>query len=249
MPDLLRLALGPVLLVQGKRLVRTIPPMPEPAGDRRGTVGTGPPLRLLVIGDSSGAGVGVETQDEALLGHTVSRLADRFEVTYRLEARTGSTIPRTLRHLRNQDPEPFDVALLAIGLNDVIAGRELDPWLAAYRDLAAEVRERFSVRHVVSSGMPPIGEFPAVPNPLRWYLGRTARRFDRALALWVEAQPDSTRIDFETVPGDPLHGIPMAEIMAADGFHPGAPIYAEWGRRAALAIEVVVHEEVVHEEA
>ena len=236
MPDLVRLALGPVLLAQGKRLFRTILPMPEPDGDRRGTVGDGPPLRLLVVGDSSGAGVGAATQDEALLGRTVARLAESRRVTFRLEARHGSTIPRTLRYIRKQKPEAFDVALVAIGINDITAGRELGPWLASYRDLVDELRQRFRVARVVVSGLPPIGEFPAIPNPLRWHLGRTARRYDAALKAWAGTQPDLRSIDFETEPGDPLHGVSMVEIMAPDGFHPGPRIYDEWGRRAAGAI-------------
>ena len=236
MPDLVRLALGPVLLWQGKRLYATIPKLPEPPGDRRGTAGSGPPLRLLVVGDSSGAGVGAETQDEALLGQTVSRLAERYGVTYRLEARTGSTIPRTLRHLRRQPPEAFDVALFGIGLNDVLAGRERAPWLESYAALADEVRERFGVRHIVASGLPPIGRFPALPQPLRWYVGRTARRHDAALEAWAATQRDVTYFDFHVEPGDPLHGVAMEEIMASDGFHPGPQIYDEWGRRAARAI-------------
>ncbi|MEM1056299.1 MAG: SGNH/GDSL hydrolase family protein [Bacteroidota bacterium] len=236
MPDPLRYILGPVLLAQGKRVVRNIPMLPEPEGDRRGTVGEGPSLRLLVVGDSSGAGVGAETQDDALLGQTVARLAEKHEVTFRLEARTGSTLPRTLRHLRRQDPEPFDMALFGIGLNDVIAGRALGPWLESYNALADEVREHFGVRHIVSSGLPPIGEFPALPNPLRWFLGRTARRFDAALRDWASREPDVSFIDFETEPGDPLHGVPVPELMASDGFHPGPRIYDEWGRRAAHAL-------------
>lgn len=236
MTDPIRIALAPVLLWQGRRLFQTIPRLPEPEGDRRGARGEGPDLRLLVVGDSSGAGVGVETQAEALLGRTVARLAERFRVTYRLEARHGSTIPRTLRHLRKQDPEPFDVALMGIGLNDVIAGRALGPWLQSYADLADDLRQRFGVGHFVVSGLPPIGAFPAVPQPLRWVLGRTAHRHDRALREWAETQSDATFIDFETAPGDPLHGVPMREVMATDGFHPGPRIYDEWGRRAAVAI-------------
>ncbi|MGB3543627.1 SGNH/GDSL hydrolase family protein [Rubrivirga sp.] len=236
MPDALRILLGPVLAVQGKRLYQRIPRMPEPSGDRRGEVGTGPELRLLVVGDSSGAGVGVGTQDEALLGQTVARLAEDRRVTFRLEARHGSTIPRTLQHLRKQEPEPFDDALVALGINDITAGRPLDKWLASYRELVEELRERFSVQRVIVSGLPPIGEFPAIPNPLQWYLGRTARRYDAALKAWADTESDIVYIDFETVPGDPLHDVPMAEVMASDGFHPGPKIYDEWGRRAAVAL-------------
>ena len=236
MADLLRTLLGPVLLVQGKRLFTTIPTLPEPPGERVGTRGIGSPVRVLIVGDSSGAGVGVETQDEALLGQTVSYLAASREVTFRLEARHGSTLPRTLRHLRTLPPEAFDVAVTAIGVNDITAGREIGPWMKSYRALVAELRERFGVQHVVASGLPPVGEFPAIPNPLRWYLGRTARRYDAALKAWAETQSDVTYIDFETAPGDPLHGVPMVEIMSHDGFHPGPPIYAEWGRRVAAKI-------------
>ena len=236
MPDLLRTLLAPVLLVQGARLFKTIPRLPEPSGDREGSRGTGTPLRLLVVGDSSGAGVGVATQDEALLGQTVRRLAERREVRFRLVARHGSTLPRTLSHLRKQKPAPFDVALVALGLNDIIEGRDQRAWMGAYHDLVALLRERFGVRHVVASGLPPVGAFPAVPNPLRWVLGRQARRYDEMLKAWADGEPGVTYIDFETVPGDPLHGVPMPAVMADDGFHPGPRIYAEWGRRAAGAV-------------
>ncbi|MEL6615308.1 MAG: SGNH/GDSL hydrolase family protein [Bacteroidota bacterium] len=237
MADPLRVLLGPILLAQGKRLFKTIPRLPEPPGDRAGTRGSGPPLRVLIVGDSSGAGVGAETQEEALLGQTIGPLAADREVTFRLEARHGSTLPRTLRHLRRQAPEAFDVAVTAIGINDITAGREIGPWMESYRALVDELRQRFGVAHVVASGLPPIGQFPAIPNPLRWYLGRTARRYDAALKAWAETQPDVSYIDFETTPGDPLHGVPMVEIMSHDGFHPGPPIYHEWGRRAAAAIQ------------
>lgn len=236
MPDLVRLLLGPVLLWQGKRLYRTIPKLPEPPGDRSGTIGSGPPLRLLIVGDSSGAGVGARTQQEALSGRTLSRLAEHHTVTYRLEARTGSTIPRTHRHLQKQASEPYGVALFAIGLNDILAGREAREWMASYVELAATVRERFSVDRIVASGLPPIGQFPALPQPLRWAIGRIARRYDQALEAWVHTMPHITYFDFRVQPGDPLYGIPMADIMASDGFHPGPQIYDEWGRRAAEAI-------------
>ncbi len=236
MADLVRTLLGPILLMQGKRLFKTIPKLPEPPGDRTGTRGSGPPLRVLIVGDSSGAGVGAETQEEALLGQTVGPLAETRTVTFRLEARHGSTLPRTLRHLRQQPPEAFDVAVTAIGINDITAGREIEPWMASYRALVAELRERFGVAHIVASGLPPIGRFPAIPNPLHWYLGRTARRYDAALKAWAATQPDMSYLDFRTEPGDPLHGVPMKEVMSHDGFHPGPPIYAEWGRRVAAAI-------------
>lgn len=207
----------------------------EPEGPRRGVAGVGPDLRLLVVGDSSAAGVGASTQDEALLGQTVARLAERFRVMFRLEARHGSTLVRTLGHLRRQEPEPFDVAVVVVGVNDITAGRDLSAWLETYRELVDELRERFSVQRIVVSDLPPVDRFPAIPNPLRWYFARTGRRYYRALRAWAEREPDLVIIDFETAPGDPLHGVDVADVMASDGFHPGPRIYDEWGRRAAEA--------------
>lgn len=236
MPDVLRTLLAPVLYLQGKRLFQTMPRLPEASGARTGTEGDGPLLRLLIVGDSSAAGVGVATQGEAILGQTVQRLADSHRVTYRLVARHGATIPGTLRHLRTLDAAPFDAAVTSLGVNDIMAGRALEPWLNAYQALTTELKERFEVGLIVVSGLPPVGEFPALPQPLRWVMGRTTRRHDDALRTWTAAEPDLAYAGFDRAPGDPLYGRPMAEVMASDGFHPGPLIYDVWAERVVARI-------------
>lgn len=60
----LSLVLGPILMFQGRRLRRTIPRLPEASGPCTGLVSgasptlTSPPLKLLLIGESTAAGVG-----------------------------------------------------------------------------------------------------------------------------------------------------------------------------------------------
>ena len=34
---------------------------------------------------------------------------------------------------------------------------------------------------MIVSGLPPVGKFPALPQPLRWYLGGRAKLFDRLI--------------------------------------------------------------------
>lgn len=239
MVQLLRTVLAPVLLVQGKHLINTLPRLPEAAGERTGCRGQGAPLRLLIVGDSAAAGVGVATQDDALLGQTLLHLGDSYQITYQLVARSGSTIPRTLRKLRTMETQPFDVAVTAIGVNDILAGRACQPWLASYQALVTELRERFSVRHIVVSGLPPTGQFPAMPQPLRWVIGRQTRQYDGALRTWVTTQPNCSFVGIDAPPGHPLHNVPMKAIMASDGFHPGPRIYAAWAERIAQTIRRV----------
>lgn len=49
------LALGPLLLGQGRYVRRVTPRLPEPEGERQGVIGAGPALRLLILGDSAGS--------------------------------------------------------------------------------------------------------------------------------------------------------------------------------------------------
>ncbi len=93
-------AMAPVLLCQGRYVRRVTPKLPEAAGPRSGECGAGAGLGLLVLGDSAAAGVGVATQEEALVGRMVAGLKDRFRVTWRLEAETGATTRSTIARLK-----------------------------------------------------------------------------------------------------------------------------------------------------
>lgn len=231
MPNpLATLLLGPVLLLQGQRVRRGIVRLPEPPGARDGVTGAGPRLRLLVLGDSAAAGVGATHQDEALSGQLVRALSPRFEVHWRLEAKTGATTASSLAHLRSLPAEPFDVAVTSLGVNDVTAGRRLPAWLQEQATLRALLRERFGVNRLLVSGLPPVHDFPALPQPLRWYLGARARAFDQALRQSLAQEPGVRYIGFDG-------GHDVASMMASDGFHPGPPVYAAWAQRLAEALE------------
>lgn len=225
----LKLALAPLLLAQGLRVRRRALVLPEADGAREGTAGTGAALRLLIVGDSSAAGVGAASQQEALAGQLAARLAARHRVSWRLIARTGATTADTLDRLDATAPARFDIALTALGVNDVTHGVPLRRWLAQQARLRDLLAERFGVAHVVSSGLPPMGQFPALPQPLRAVMGLTARRFDRALAGAVAAAPDATHVAFNLALGP--------DLMAQDGFHPGPAGYATWAEGLAAAIE------------
>ncbi len=77
---LLALVLSPVLARQGRRVRQRTPLLPEAAGERGGEAGAdldGQPLRLLVVGESTAAGVGVAHQDEGLAHRFATELAER----------------------------------------------------------------------------------------------------------------------------------------------------------------------------
>lgn len=218
---------SPLWLAQGLHVALTTPRLPEAAGPRAGRVGQGR-LRLLILGDSSAAGVGVDRQDDALAGQLVAALADHHP-DWRLEAWTGATTALTLARLRALPEIPFDIAVVALGVNDVTRGVPLKRWLIHQRELAAALSGRFGVRHLYLSGVPPMGAFPALPRPLRDVLGARAARFDAALAGLAATIPGARHLAFDTVQLQPA-------MMAQDGYHPGAAAYALWAEALARAI-------------
>lgn len=230
-----KLALAPLLAAQGLTVRRRALILPEAAGPREGR--TGPdntaPLRLLIIGDSSAAGVGAPDQASALAGTLAQRLGAERAVHWRVIARTGATSAATLRRLQAEPPASgaapgFDVAIVALGVNDVTHMVRIKPWLASLAELRATLASRFGVTSVLHSGLPPMGSFPALPQPLRWVMGRTAARFDAALAADVAGLETVHHLAFD---------MPLArDLMAEDGFHPSPAGYAAWAQGLAPAV-------------
>ncbi len=120
--------LGPVLLRQGQKARQKITLLPEPPGDRHGTSGTGPTLNLLIVGDSAGAGVGAAHQTESLSGRAVAHLSTDHTVNWRLQARSGATVPAAMRRLKRLEPESFDWVVVSLGANDVVMHKMSGLW-------------------------------------------------------------------------------------------------------------------------
>lgn len=228
-PDILaRLPMSPLLAAQAFSVRKNAQLLPEPPGPRTGRTGSGPRLRLLITGDSSAAGVGAPTQDAALCGQLVRHLSRQFEVVWQLEAKTGATTKTTLANLSQLPPANFDVAVTALGVNDVTRMTSRRQWIARQCALHDLLQDRFGVTHIFASGVPPMGRFPLLPNPLRWVLGQQAKRFDQALIGLLAGQTGAHHV--------PVDFPNEARFAAADGFHASPVAYADWGALLARHI-------------
>lgn len=226
----IKLVLSPLLVAQAVRTRAKLPRLPEAAGERQGRVGRGPLLRLLVAGDSSAAGVGVVHQKDALAAQLARRLAKDAGacVEWRLVARSGLTTAQTLHLLQREPPPHADVVVVVTGVNDVVDQVPSHRAVSARDTLANWLRNALGTQHVVFASLPPLHQFPGLPQPLRWVAGTDARRHDAALDRWASTRSDVTRADMQIRLGP--------EAMAADGFHPGKPVYRHCAERLARHI-------------
>ena len=221
----IKLALSPLLVAQAVLTRRRLPRLPEAEGPRHGQAGLvgATPLRLLIAGDSSAAGVGVVRQREALAAQLAQRTAQACQarVQWQLLARAGLTTLQTLHLLQRELPptpgEHPDVVVVVTGVNDVVDQVSSRRAVSARENLANWLRNAHGVQHVVFAPLPPIHHFPGLPQPLRWVAGSDARRHNAALAHWASSRGDVSVAEMD-VPLNP-------GVMAADGFHPGEPVY------------------------
>jgi lysophospholipase L1-like esterase len=221
--NLLKLFLAPVLIYQGKQVKRQTPRLPEARGQRRGTKGAGKKrIRLLILGDSAAAGVGVDHQSQAISGQVLACFGPEYTVDWELIARTGATTAGTLAYMESLPPAVFDVVVTSLGVNDVKAGVAAEKWVAQQKQLIERMREKFRVHHFIISAVPPMALFPALPWPLNRYLGLCAAQLNQIVKEWIKTQPDCEFMEFD-LPMDP-------SLMAEDGFHPGPALHTIWGK-------------------
>lgn len=222
------LVLGPVLFAQARRVRASALELPEAEGPREGEEGQGDrDLRLLVVGDSSAAGVGAAHQDEALARPLARSVAETggFRVRWQLVARSGATSRDALLLLKDERPARADVAVVMLGVNDITHRIPVARALSHKAELVDWLRSDRGVGEVVFCELPPMERFPALPQPLAWYCGLAAHRVNRAQADWASRRPGVRHVNMD--------GVMRAGLFAHDGFHPGPELYARIARRLA----------------
>lgn len=256
--------LAPVYLYQGRKIKRNTIRLPEPNGERHGRVELNPSasttknatkntLTLMIVGDSAAAGVGSQTQQEALVGKLIpilvqqSSISTQFdEMDWSLQATTGHTSFDILRRLYilPAPSQPVDVMVLSVGVNDTTANISIHKWQQQIEDIIAIAQRKFGVRELIFSSLPPMAQMPAIPVPLNNFIGAKALMLDEVLQQ-VCAEHDRVTYmatDFARMIEEHSNGTPIdiAVMFASDGFHPSSLMYGYWAQQLAELIVQVL---------
>lgn len=234
--------LFPLLTFQGRRARAKIPRFAPPEGEPEGLEGgegreDAAPLRLLVTGESTAAGVGAMKQADAM-GAQVSRALARSlgrPVEWCAKGHPGQVAAEVRSWAESNLPrEPRDVAIVILGVNDTTRLTSLSAWRAELAAIAEVIRERTGAGLVVLTGVPPLERFPGLPAPLSWLLGLRARAMRAVQSDLARTEPT---IGFAPV----LR--PMPYDFSEDLFHPGGAGYAAWAAMTAGRIVELLDEQ------
>jgi lysophospholipase L1-like esterase len=221
------LGLAPVLIAQGLRVRRTTPRLDGASGPVTGLVpGDGPALRLLVLGESTVDGVGAVSHEEALTGQLAHALAGRTgrEVSWLAVGKTGANA-RVVHDELLARVTPADLVVIALGVNDTIELRSAAAFRRDLLRLVVALRRRLGPVPVYFAGVPPMGRFPALPQPLRAVFGLRSA----ALAAAAASLAGLPGVGYVPMPAALLD----PDVFATDRFHPGPAGYRLWAGQLA----------------
>lgn len=218
--------LSPLLIKQGKETRAKTLKLPEPIGLREGIVGEGEKLKLLILGDSAGAGVGVKTQEEALSGQIAKNLSQTHNLDWKLFATSGHTTADVVEYLPTKKGLKFDIALISLGVNDVTSFISPRKWIRKCDVLIQILEQQFSVKRIIWSDLPQMEKFPALPQPLRWIIGLRKNHLRKYLVKYISNRNNIELLVFPDVLAESQGNI--GDWVAIDGFHPAPRLYKIW---------------------
>jgi lysophospholipase L1-like esterase len=221
---------APLYWLQGRGVRRDTPRLDEAPGERAGLLsGTDPAFRLVGLGESPMAAVGLADQAEGVIPILAGILAAETgrRIEWRTAARSGATARFTTDALLPRlQSEPTDLAIIALGVNDCLAMRSPGRWRERLEQLTQAVVDRLGPERIIFAGIPPMQHFPALPWPLSSSLGLRAALLDAVTARFAESRADLLHapMDFVEHPDG---------LFCRDGFHPNARAHALWARQLA----------------
>ena len=217
----------PVVALQGRYLRRNIPLLPEARGETRGRIATGTrELSLVVLGESTAAGVGATSHEAGFAGYLAQYLAVSWHaaVSWQAIGRTGATMADIHRELASQIEGSIDLVVVLSGVNDAMRLTSEDKWSSGIRQLVDDLSEH-QVSHICFSSVPAMQDFPALRDPLRAIMGLRASILDLTLQSTLRELPTTSYCP-TIFSHDPTS-------VARDGFHPSSRGYQNWAQQVA----------------
>ncbi len=192
---------------------RRIEKLPDGLPPHQGIAGNGEnQLSIIGVGDSVIAGVGVETLEQSLTAKVAEELAKTTgcPVHWSAFGSNGDQACDLTKKIQQFPREKVDAVIVSIGVNDVSGLTSVTRWQIEITLMIAELKNHFRAP-IVFMGLPPMGRFPGLPQPLRFALGTRAAMLDLILKNAALVVPGVYWSDSS------LEGAPVA----SDGYHPG----------------------------
>mgnify|MGYP001627195360 CR=1 FL=1 len=221
--------LQPVLRKRSTRLRAAVKPLP-PKSELVYLEGKKPKTTtLLIIGESTAAGVGASTEEATFAYQVYHNLGQEYNV---LNLGKNGLKAAELPHLFASSkiiPPSISVAVILIGANDCFGFTKPKEFTEAILSFAGQLQKNHGTIKTVIQVIPPVYTFPAIPWIGKVLLG--LHRFLLSSALRAKI------VDFPSVTFMKNQQKFEASFFAADGIHPSDTGYAAMAKITAEFIK------------
>ncbi|MEO1261298.1 MAG: SGNH/GDSL hydrolase family protein [Bacteroidota bacterium] len=236
----------PYLLFQGYYIRKKVPDLLPPT-DINGHSGTQPiELKLLCIGESTVAGIGVDTHRDGIAGQLGDYLNEKTnkKIVWSVFAKSGLTTKGVLEKIKNEAVEIVpDIIVIGVGANDGFRLNSPNVFKKNIQSIIESIQKKFPDKPIVFANMPPISIFPAFPFLVRYFVANTVniyrKELNKIIPQYANVYFDHQKI--ENMDWD-LEGRPITDFFS-DGVHPSKLTYGMWAKNIG---EFILENKVIY---
>lgn len=235
----------PLMYYQAKKIKKSVPNLPEAEGAEGQSTNhstTQKTVRMLAIGESTIAGVGVQTHQEGFTGALADALSQSFNVNilWKVYAKSGYTAKNIIQDIIPKITETeIDLIVIGIGANDAFKLNIPRKWKREIRALVFSLQERFPKSPIVFCNMPPIKEFPAFTPLIKASIGNLVEILGEELKEVIK-ELDNVYYKSEIITiknWNKKSGLNHhVSYYFSDGLHPSRFAYQAWAHDLANTI-------------
>lgn len=238
--SILAVPLLPVMYFHGKKIKALVPELPEAKGiEGKSTVNSKSSIRLLTIGESTIAGVGVATHNEGFTGTLANELSLKLNanVQWKVYARSGYTAKRVREKIIPKITEQStDIIVIGLGGNDAFTLSSPAKWKLDINELIVAVKEKFGETPIIFTNMPPIKEFPAFTPLIKLIIGNLVELLGEELNKLISAYSNVYYYSTKITMTDWMNRFDKQARISdffSDGVHPSKLTYQIWAKDIA----------------
>lgn len=230
----------PILYIQGKKIRKEVPKLPE-ARNPKGYIKTSSEktLKILAIGESTIAGVGVDFHKNGFIGALAQEISTKTNnsILWRVYAKSGYTAKLVRKRILPKIEESnADIIVIGLGGNDAFTLNSPEVWMYQINLLIKELKIKFPKTPIYFTNMPPIKEFPAFTSTIKFIIGNLVEIFGGRLHRRVRNKTNvfynnevvtlKSWQDRYKIQGN-------VNTFFSDGVHPSKITYQTWGKDMA----------------